>query len=230
VIPPFARRLRVLAASLFLVSMVLPAAAAPAAAVSPNIVISQVYGGGGNSGPRQNDFVELFNQALGRRDGLTVQYASTSGTAWQRTVLAGTNQPGAYFSSRGAGAGEQSICPPQRDRHDRDERRRQGRTGRQLDAASGACPGARRLRRLRQRDELGRDRPRRTCPTRRRRFGTATAPRTRTTTRRTSRSGRRTRATPRRPTRPPPSRARSPPTGRRACRTPPTSRSPSPRP
>ncbi|MEQ1530867.1 MAG: hypothetical protein ABL925_16240, partial [Methylococcales bacterium] len=32
-------------------------------AVSPNIVISQVYGGGGNTGATyKNDFIELFNR------------------------------------------------------------------------------------------------------------------------------------------------------------------------
>ncbi|MBK9050751.1 MAG: hypothetical protein IPL78_07495 [Chloroflexi bacterium] len=35
----------------------------PAQAVSPNIVISQVYGGGGNSGATYtHDFIELFNR------------------------------------------------------------------------------------------------------------------------------------------------------------------------
>jgi len=34
-----------------------------AAAVSGDLVISQVYGGGGNTGaPYQNDFIELFNR------------------------------------------------------------------------------------------------------------------------------------------------------------------------
>lgn len=37
--------------------------AQPAQAVSPDIVISQVYGAGGNSGAvLKNDFVELFNR------------------------------------------------------------------------------------------------------------------------------------------------------------------------
>jgi hypothetical protein len=59
------------------------AAGAPVArAVSPNIVISQVYGGGGNSGATYtHDFVELFNRgsspvSLG---GWSIQYASTTG-------------------------------------------------------------------------------------------------------------------------------------------------------
>lgn len=46
------------------------------------VVISQVYGGGGNSGAvYSNDFVELFNrgEAPVSLDGLSVQYASTTG-------------------------------------------------------------------------------------------------------------------------------------------------------
>ena len=52
---------------------------------SPDIVISQVYGGGGNSGAQfKNDFVELFNRSAGSVtvDGWSVQYASATGTSW----------------------------------------------------------------------------------------------------------------------------------------------------
>lgn len=69
-------------------------------AVSPNIVISQVYGGGGNSGaPFTNDFVELFN--LGNApvsfSNWAVQYASSIGTTWQKVDVSGTLQPGQHF-------------------------------------------------------------------------------------------------------------------------------------
>jgi uncharacterized protein len=38
--------------------------ASPAQAVSANVVISEVYGGGGNSGATwKNDFVELYNRS-----------------------------------------------------------------------------------------------------------------------------------------------------------------------
>src|SRR5215468_6461519 len=56
---------------------------APAQAVSPDIVISQVYGGGGNTGaPYTNDFVELYNRGTGPASvaGWSVQYASATGT------------------------------------------------------------------------------------------------------------------------------------------------------
>lgn len=67
-----------------------------------HVVISQVYGGGGNSGaPYTNDFVELFNPGETAVDitGWSIQYTSTSGTSWgnQTTVLAGTLQAGQYY-------------------------------------------------------------------------------------------------------------------------------------
>ncbi len=69
-------------------------------AASPNIVISQVYGGGGNSGATyKNDFIELFNRGAAAVDvsGWSVQYASSAGTSWQVTSLTGTIQPGHYY-------------------------------------------------------------------------------------------------------------------------------------
>jgi len=57
--------------------------ATPAAASSPDVVISQVYGGGGNSGATyQNDFVELFNRGTASVSlaGWSLQYTSATGT------------------------------------------------------------------------------------------------------------------------------------------------------
>ena len=57
--------------------------AAPSFAVSPNIVISQVYGGGGNAGATlRNDYVELFNRGTAAVNvaGWSIQYAATSGS------------------------------------------------------------------------------------------------------------------------------------------------------
>ena len=59
------------------------AIASPAGAASPGVVISQVYGGGGNSGaPYTNDFIELFNRGSAPVDLGTwsLQYTSASGT------------------------------------------------------------------------------------------------------------------------------------------------------
>jgi uncharacterized protein len=78
---------------------------APAGAVSSTIVISQVYGGGGNAGATlRQDFMELHNRSSTAVDvtGWSVQYASTTGTTWQRTTLTGTIQPGRYFLIRQA--------------------------------------------------------------------------------------------------------------------------------
>jgi DNA/RNA endonuclease G (NUC1) len=64
------------------------------------IVISQIYGGGGNSGAKlKNDFVELFNRSpfAINIDGWSVQYTSAAGSTWQTTALAGTIPPGAYY-------------------------------------------------------------------------------------------------------------------------------------
>ena len=63
--------------------------------VASSIVISQVYGGGGNQGAvLTNDFVELFNRGDFTIDitGWTVQYASASGENWQRTDLEGSDE------------------------------------------------------------------------------------------------------------------------------------------
>jgi predicted extracellular nuclease len=99
-------------ASLALMAALLAAVAiAPAAfAVSPDIVISQVYGGGGNSGaPYTNDFVELFN--LGTTPvsitGWSIQYASATGTGSfggnPVTLLSGVLAPGQYYLVQMAG-------------------------------------------------------------------------------------------------------------------------------
>jgi hypothetical protein len=64
-------------------------------------VISQVYGGGGNSGASfRNDFVELHNISAAPVDvsGWSVQYASATGTTWNNTVaINGVIPAGGYF-------------------------------------------------------------------------------------------------------------------------------------
>ncbi|MGW7449664.1 lamin tail domain-containing protein [Kitasatospora sp. NPDC054795] len=86
-----------------------------AQAASPDIVISQVYGGGGNSGaPYANDFVELYNRGTTPVSvtGWTVQYASATGSSWSRTTLSGTIAPGHYFLvQEAAGAGTGAALP-----------------------------------------------------------------------------------------------------------------------
>ena len=78
-------------------------------ASSNGIVISQIYGGGGNAGATlKNDFIEIFNAdgATVNLNGWSVQYASAAGTTWQVTPLSGSLAPGQYFliqESQGAG-------------------------------------------------------------------------------------------------------------------------------
>ncbi|MCI0352292.1 MAG: lamin tail domain-containing protein, partial [Acidobacteriales bacterium] len=58
-----------------------------------SVVISQIYGGGGNTGaPYRNDFIELFNRGSNSVSvtGWSVQYASAAGTTWQVMSLSGT--------------------------------------------------------------------------------------------------------------------------------------------
>lgn len=81
------------------------------------VVISQVYGGGGNSGATyKNDFVELFNPTNAAVDlsGWSVQYASATGSSWQVTLLSGSIAPGQYYLvQQGAGtAGTVDLPTP----------------------------------------------------------------------------------------------------------------------
>src|SRR5436190_1513173 len=94
--------------------------AAPASAASQDLVISQVYGGGGNAqASHTNDFIELFNRgpAALPLDGLSLQYASATGTgnlganSGQLTELSGTIQPGRYFLVQEAGGTVGSPLP-----------------------------------------------------------------------------------------------------------------------
>ncbi len=97
-----------------LVVMVGPAQGAGSA----NVVISQVYGGGGNSGATyKNDFIELFNRGTDPVDlsAWSVQYASSGGSSWSKTNLSGVIQPGHYYliqEAQGAG-GTVSLPAPE---------------------------------------------------------------------------------------------------------------------
>ncbi len=80
------------------------------------IVISQVYGGGGNSGaPYTHDFVELFNRGTVSVDisAWSVQYASTAGTTWSVTAIpaATTIAPGKYYLIKLAGGATGVALP-----------------------------------------------------------------------------------------------------------------------
>ena len=81
-----------------------------------NVVISQIYGGGGNAGaPLRNDFIELFNRGSAPVDltGWSVQYGSAGGTDWQATPISGTIQPGRYYLvQEAAGANTAAAALP----------------------------------------------------------------------------------------------------------------------
>lgn len=90
---------------------------ATASAAQAQVVISQVYGGGGNTGaPFNRDFIELFNSggtavAIG---GWSVHYASTTGnfTTNKTDIPAGiTLQPGQYYLV-GGGSGATGAALP----------------------------------------------------------------------------------------------------------------------
>jgi predicted extracellular nuclease len=103
-------KLSVIALVLAMVFSFLPLQTRPAYAVSSGIVISQVYGGGGNSGATyKNDFIELFNRGSSAvsLSGWSVQYASSGGTSWSKTNLTAFSlAPGQYYLvQEAAGAG-----------------------------------------------------------------------------------------------------------------------------
>jgi uncharacterized protein len=87
----------------------------PCGATGADVVISQVYGGGGNSGATYtHDFIELFNRGDAAQNlaGWSVQYASATGTSWQTTSVTGTLQPGQYYLiQQAAGSGGTTALP-----------------------------------------------------------------------------------------------------------------------
>ncbi len=90
------------------------AAAPTARAASTTLTISEVYGGGGNSGASfASDFVELYNRSSAAVDltGWTVQYYSASGTTAQKTSLSGTVAPGTHFLVKEADGANTSATP-----------------------------------------------------------------------------------------------------------------------
>ena len=67
-----------------------------------HVVISQVYGGGGNTGaPFNRDFVELYNPTASRVNlaGWSLQYAGRGSNKWSdnQIALSGFIEPGRYF-------------------------------------------------------------------------------------------------------------------------------------
>ncbi|MBW5247886.1 lamin tail domain-containing protein [Streptomyces sp. P01-B04] len=102
------------------VAVTLSATALPAAFAAPSstAVISEVYGGGGNSGATlTRDFVELANSGSAAYDlsGFSVQYlpgAPSAGSLWQVSALTGSVAPGGrYLVAQAAGTGGTVALP-----------------------------------------------------------------------------------------------------------------------
>jgi hypothetical protein len=82
--------------------------------VPGTVVISQIYGAGGNSGATfRNDFVELFNRssATVTLTGWAVQYTSATGTSWSKVDLNGSIAPGKYLLLQLAGGANGAVLP-----------------------------------------------------------------------------------------------------------------------
>lgn len=87
------------------------------AQIANHVVISEVYGGGGNSGSfYKNDFIELYNPTQTTVDltNWSVQYASAAGGSWNKTNLTGSIGPGQYYLIQQApgSAGSESLPTP----------------------------------------------------------------------------------------------------------------------
>lgn len=102
-----------------LVAFLAAAFAAPAAMAAGNVVISQVYGAGGNGGALlTHDYVELHNRSATTVNltGWTVQYASASGTgalgaSGNLVALSGSLEPGQFYLVRMAGGSVGAAMP-----------------------------------------------------------------------------------------------------------------------
>jgi uncharacterized protein (TIGR03437 family) len=90
----------------------------PSPSPSPvtRIVISQIFGGGGNANaPFRNDFIELFNSGQSTVDlaGWSVQYASATATSWSVTSLTPVLlAPGQYYLVQEASGGSSGAALP----------------------------------------------------------------------------------------------------------------------
>src|SRR5580765_4059321 len=114
-----ARLLVALTVTLITLSLYLHQRMQTAQALSADLVISQVYGGGGNRGaPYRNDFVELFNRSTTTVSlrGMSVQYASATGTgnfgSTAVVVLSGSLAPGQYYLVQQASGGANGVLLP----------------------------------------------------------------------------------------------------------------------
>jgi hypothetical protein len=67
---------------------------------SADLVISEIYGGGGNaSATYQDDFIEIYNRGTNAQslNGWSLQYASAASASWDKVALSGSIGPGQYY-------------------------------------------------------------------------------------------------------------------------------------
>src|SRR4051794_24202820 len=85
---------------------------------SQTVVITQIYGGGGNtSATYQNDFVEIFNATNGTIsiNNWSVQYASAAGNFTSSVTLTGSLLAGQYYLVKLASGGAIGAVLPTAD-------------------------------------------------------------------------------------------------------------------
>ena len=144
----------------------------PATRPPSDVVISQIYGGGGNSGATyHNDYVELYNRGAGPVDltGWSLQYASSTGSGWDsnKQPLGGAIGAGEYLPDC-AGVGRRERREPAAGEHYRSDQHGGGqrkdcarqqlhRAGGQLSDLRPEHQGPRRLRQRRLRRRLDHD-------------------------------------------------------------------------
>ncbi len=91
-----------------------PLTATAAVSSDAPVVISEIYGGGGNNGAAFNrDFIELANVSDEDLDlsAYSVQYASAGGTSWQVTALTGVTLPAGEQLLIGQATGANADLP-----------------------------------------------------------------------------------------------------------------------
>lgn len=83
--------------------------------ITDKVVITQIFGGGGNSGaPFRNDFIELFNPGSTpvSLTGWSIQYASATASTWSVTPLTAiTLSPGQRYLVQQAGGSNGATLP-----------------------------------------------------------------------------------------------------------------------
>jgi uncharacterized protein (TIGR03437 family) len=88
----------------------------PSPVATSGVVISQIFGGGGNAGaPFRNDFIEIFNgsNTSVNLNGWSVQYASATASTWSVTPLTTvTLLPGQYYLIQESSGGTNGITLP----------------------------------------------------------------------------------------------------------------------